>query len=1149
MGFRITRLCTAVAAAALCFSAEARGQTLAPNFTVEGRLYDNTGAPLNSNSVDIVLEILNYSGLAGGSLNATPCVLYAESWPGVNVSSSDSGSVGVFALPLGKGTALSGSFSSALFKNPTAPANSTFVNENTSGTTTYTGACTVTISPLDQRVVRIKVREGSSLYEALNPDTFIGTSPVAMVADSLQGYSAGQFLMTNANTSLSQGNVETVFTNTNFANLMALLDGTSSAYLNASGGAFNFSSDRLTNVAAPVAGTDAANKAYVDSSLAGHSVNLTGLANGQTLVWNSTSSSWQAGDGGGVQSVTAGTGLGGGTITSSGSLYVDVGTTSGKILQLNLSSQIPAVDGSQLTNLTIPANSVTLSKLNVGGTGGLGYLIMSDAVSGTNLVYKGCAVNQVLQWAAGGWACTDVAALLGNNGVVPGSYGSSTQVAQLAVDAQGLVTAVSSVNIAFPVTFVAGHTGNVILNTTDINGLGTIANWDYGSGFAFAGTLINVDVGTAAGKILQLNASAQIPAVDGSLLAGVSAAKLQQRNISAVAPIGGQVLAWNAGDSQWEPADANAQNVQGRPVSSATPVPGEVLTYNSSGAWDAETVPGTLSGLTSGRITLSSSVNSVTDSANLTFNPGTSVMDLNGSAEIGTTGAPTAQLDVSGSSTGTTAAFRTGATTMSSSIYNLVMLDTIGPSANSKNVLAFAHTGIPKWEIGNDINGLGAQNFFIYDAQSAATRLYINSSGLVGIGTSAPQTQLSVGGDFEVGAGDATTSPTSAIIRAPMASGGTDINGASLIFESGLATGAGNSGDMYFEGAPAGSSGVTTQSAAPYLTIKGGGSRVGAVGIGTISPLAGLDISTTGTLGSAVIVPRDTTANRPSGVNGMIRYNSNLSAFEVFANANWQTLATDSSANFSNDVTMSGAGTSLTVQNSETVFGNMNVAQNLSVAGNTFLDTNNTGVVAVGSTPGNTVSLDIEGITFIDNTVGAGTNELVLNTTGIDYAAFYQNGNYLMLGGTALAESAPTSPVMTWDVLAGNVGIGTPSPASTLQVNGAITNTVYTYSGAFTCGSSSINFGTGNFQRLSPSTAIAAGSCTVPLINLVPGGSYTLVMTGNAATNAVTYTFSGSGYTFKFLPANAPTTAGRDSIYTFVYDGVTVYVTWSSGYQ
>jgi hypothetical protein len=52
-----------------------------------------------------------------------------------------------------------------------------------------------------------------------------------------------------------------------------------------------------------------------------------------------------------VTSVAGGTGLTGGTITGTGTLAVDVGTTANKIVQLDGSAKLPAVDGSALTNL------------------------------------------------------------------------------------------------------------------------------------------------------------------------------------------------------------------------------------------------------------------------------------------------------------------------------------------------------------------------------------------------------------------------------------------------------------------------------------------------------------------------------------------------------------------------------------------------------------------------------------------------------------------------------------------------------------------------------------------------------------------------------------------------------------------------------
>ena len=61
--------------------------------------------------------------------------------------------------------------------------------------------------------------------------------------------------------------------------------------------------------------------------------------------------------GGTVTQIIASTGLTGGTITTTGTIAVDVGTTASKIVQLDGSARLPAVDGSQLTNL--PATGAT----------------------------------------------------------------------------------------------------------------------------------------------------------------------------------------------------------------------------------------------------------------------------------------------------------------------------------------------------------------------------------------------------------------------------------------------------------------------------------------------------------------------------------------------------------------------------------------------------------------------------------------------------------------------------------------------------------------------------------------------------------------------------------------------------------------------
>src|ERR1044072_5308374 len=58
----------------------------------------------------------------------------------------------------------------------------------------------------------------------------------------------------------------------------------------------------------------------------------------------------------------------------------------------------------------------------------------------------------------------------------------------------------------------------------------------------------------------------------------------------------------------------------------------------------------------------------------------------------------------------------------------------------------------------------------------------------------------------------------------------------------------------------------------------------GKVGVGTTSPGAVFDVYGTGTSHSAMIVPRDTSGNRPtSAVNGMIRDNTTSNAFEEYS--------------------------------------------------------------------------------------------------------------------------------------------------------------------------------------------------------------------------------------------------------------------------
>ncbi|MEK6626258.1 MAG: hypothetical protein AABY86_14905 [Bdellovibrionota bacterium] len=90
-------------------------------------------------------------------------------------------------------------------------------------------------------------------------------------------------------------------------------------------------------------------------------------ANGQFLKTNGGGVlSWGSGGLGTVTSITAGSGLLGGTITTTGTMSVDTGVTANKILKLDGTSKIPAVDGSLLINLTSTQINSNVSSLEFG---------------------------------------------------------------------------------------------------------------------------------------------------------------------------------------------------------------------------------------------------------------------------------------------------------------------------------------------------------------------------------------------------------------------------------------------------------------------------------------------------------------------------------------------------------------------------------------------------------------------------------------------------------------------------------------------------------------------------------------------------------------------------------------------------------------
>jgi hypothetical protein len=112
----------------------------------------------------------------------------------------------------------------------------------------------------------------------------------------------------------------------------------------------------------------------------------------------------------------------------------------------------------------------------------------------------------------------------------------------------------------------------------------------------------------------------------------------------------------------------------------------------------------------------------------------------------------------------------------------------------------------------------------------------------------------------------------------------------------------------------------------------------------------------------------------------------------------------------------------------------------------------------------------------------------------------------------------------------GNIGVGTTTPTSKLEVNGAATNATALNAGTGT----TINFAISNLAYTS------ATGTAITLQNLKNGGAYTLVFTSTAASGTVTFT--ASGFTFVQMGTFART-AGKKHIYNFVVVGTEVYVT------
>jgi len=157
--------------------------------------------------------------------------------------------------------------------------------------------------------------------------------------------------------------------------------------------------------------------------------------------------------------IIAGTGLAGGGNLSS-NVTIDMANTAVSPGIYGTASSVGQFTVDQQGRLSSAANvAIDIAVANVSG-----------AVANTTTITAGTGLN------GGGNLASNVTINLANTSVTAGSYGSTTQVAQITIDAQGRITSASNVAISGG----SGSTGNVVTTVTTITS-GVEVGWSNNS--------------------------------------------------------------------------------------------------------------------------------------------------------------------------------------------------------------------------------------------------------------------------------------------------------------------------------------------------------------------------------------------------------------------------------------------------------------------------------------------------------------------------------------------------------------------------------------------------------------------------------------------------------------------------------------------
>ena len=483
---------------------------------------------------------------------------------------------------------------------------------------------------------------------------------------------------------------------------------------------------------------------------------------------------------------------------------------------------------------------------------------------------------------------------------------------------------------------------------------------------------------------------------------------------------------------------------------------------------------------------------------------------------------------------------------------NLTLDNVAGGNQSS---LSFSDASVGKWQMGKQFDN----SFFIYDVVNAKNFFLVSTGGQVQLGE-AQQLNLQTSGAVGIG----TSSATRAL----------EIWGSGTgILRVGDTVGA-NTFDFY----PSGTSTVLANNGTGSLRLWTNGQErlhvdaTGWIGIGTGTPAAMLDVNGSGT-SSAMLVPRDSTSTRPSGINGMLRYNTTLNAVETFASGAWSTFATStgSTAAFINGGNSFAAAANLGTNDSNALNFKTNGTSRVTIdtSGNFGIGTTAPGGLFQSGATGTSGTIrqvyngssSYFGIYDSNNSIYYGIGVALPSPSGTATIAGYYKG--LGIGGATNGGNNPIFGVLTstqsgngvgssamtvkdtneidtyYNVLdngAGSMGIGTTSPGNKLDIWGTSNFGIMEVVGNGTAAESSIGFRSSNVSRSATAGMWALGSNmlgqSANSFGLYSGGSNTTVLTVTASGNvgigtiAPTNTLSVQGTLPTQISVNSTSAAG-----------------------